>query len=365
MKRILLLLLTGITLTAQGQTRFRELSFKEAIETAKAEQKLVFIDMMTTWCGPCKVMARDVFPQKKVGDYMNSHFVCMKIDAEKGEGIEIAKTYQVTAYPTFLILDTNKRLVAQSVGMKQADDFIAELERLVNPDATPEKMKARYESGDRTPKLVKDYAAFLKNEARKDRRNGEKKMEEVAQLVKDYFTGLTDAQKLDPENMFIYAGYVNSTEDTAAKFMTQNVKKFPETSRGEINTIINKLYQREEYALLSHEKETTKPMIDTFKKELKQLNLNADGHYDNSMKLIEAYNGDGQKYMQLCREVFKSLNQTQQSGLMDSLSRKFANADDDTKKEAARVIREQLADMDANMLMSGVMAIMRLEIRGH
>ena len=97
-----------MTICLQAQTNFREITFDQAIAAAKAENKLVFVDVMTSWCGPCKMMARDVFPQKKVGDFMNEKFVCLKIDAEKGEGIEIAKTYKVNAYPTFLLLNLDK-----------------------------------------------------------------------------------------------------------------------------------------------------------------------------------------------------------------------------------------------------------------
>ena len=74
-----------MTICLQAQTNFREISFDQAIAAAKAENKLVFVDVMTSWCGPCKRMASDVFPQKMVGDFMNQHFVNIKIDAEKAQ----------------------------------------------------------------------------------------------------------------------------------------------------------------------------------------------------------------------------------------------------------------------------------------
>ncbi|MBR1400044.1 MAG: thioredoxin family protein [Prevotella sp.] len=352
-------------MTVMAQTNFREITFQQALDAAKAESKLVFIDVMTSWCGPCKMMAREVFPQQKVGEYMNSHFVCMKIDAEKGEGIGIAKTYGVSAYPTFLIIDTNKKEVARSVGMKQADAFVAELERIVNPDAAPEKLKMRYESGERTPSLVKMYAGMLTNAANESRRDREQKLAEVNAMVQDYYADLTQAQRFDPENLFVYANYTNSVDSESGKFLTQNANKFPAESKDEINSIIQKLFLTEEYAMLCGRKTTTKESIDSFEKDVKRLALNKDGHFDNSLKLMRAYNGDGNDYLQMCRSLFKSLNPTQQTGVMESISEKFANADAETKKAASRVIREQLADMESNMLYSAMMAIMRLENKGH
>ena len=92
---------------AMAQTNFRHVSFAEGVAAAKAENKLVFIDFYTEWCGPCRMMANNIFPQKAVGDYFNEKFVCLKIDAEKGEGVELAKRFKVTAYPTFIVLDAH------------------------------------------------------------------------------------------------------------------------------------------------------------------------------------------------------------------------------------------------------------------
>ena len=36
------------------------------------------------------MMMKNIFPLKEVGNYLNSKFVCIKIDAEKGEGPELA-----------------------------------------------------------------------------------------------------------------------------------------------------------------------------------------------------------------------------------------------------------------------------------
>ena len=87
---------------AQDGVNFEHLSFREALDKAKSEQKYVFMDCYTSWCGPCKNMTQNVFPQKKAGDYFNPKFICVKYDMEKGEGPELGKRFEVRAYPTFL-----------------------------------------------------------------------------------------------------------------------------------------------------------------------------------------------------------------------------------------------------------------------
>ena len=97
MKKLLtLLFVCAVGLTAHAQTFFRSISFDEALKVAAKENKLVFIDFYTDWCGPCKKMAKDVFPQKMVGDFMNAKFVNLKLNAEK-EGRELAARYKVNA----------------------------------------------------------------------------------------------------------------------------------------------------------------------------------------------------------------------------------------------------------------------------
>ena len=77
-------LLCSVVAFAQG-VDFQDLTYREALEKAKAENKLVFMDCYTSWCGPCRIMSNEVFPQKEAGDYFNPLFLFVKYDMEKGE----------------------------------------------------------------------------------------------------------------------------------------------------------------------------------------------------------------------------------------------------------------------------------------
>ena len=97
MRRIfftIVILLFSWNVFSQG-IQFETSSWKEVLQKAKQENKLIFVDLYTTWCGPCKKMAAETFPQQVVGDYFNKNFVNYKIDAEKGEGPELAGKYEV------------------------------------------------------------------------------------------------------------------------------------------------------------------------------------------------------------------------------------------------------------------------------
>ncbi len=87
MKKIFsgLFLISAIITFAQEAIQFQDIPFKDLITKAKKENKIVFIDAYASWCGPCKMMEKNIFTQKAVGDYYNANFVNARIDMEKGE----------------------------------------------------------------------------------------------------------------------------------------------------------------------------------------------------------------------------------------------------------------------------------------
>ena len=102
-------------------------TLKEAIAKAKAENKFVFFDAYASWCGPCKAMDKEVFADKAVSDYLNTKFVSVRIDMEKGEGPALAKKYaSINGYPSLLFLDNGGMPVKTLLGSRDAEEFLAE-----------------------------------------------------------------------------------------------------------------------------------------------------------------------------------------------------------------------------------------------
>jgi tetratricopeptide (TPR) repeat protein len=97
--------------------------FKNILKTAKQENKHVFIDFYTTWCGPCKMLDKVTYQDSKVVEYLNS-IVAVKYDAEKNEGEELAKKFRVKAYPTLVLLGPDGKEVDRHIGYLDADGFM-------------------------------------------------------------------------------------------------------------------------------------------------------------------------------------------------------------------------------------------------
>ena len=100
-------------------------TWSEALAKAKAENKLIFVDAYTTWCGPCKWMSRNAFTDAEVGEFFNKNFICVKVDCEKGEGIELARKWKITAYPTLLGIDAAGNVKQRNVGALGADALLS------------------------------------------------------------------------------------------------------------------------------------------------------------------------------------------------------------------------------------------------
>lgn len=110
---------------AQG-IQFFEGTWQEALALSKKENKPIFVDAYTVWCGPCKYMAKNVFTDKNVGTYYNENFINYKYDMEKGDGPDFATQYRVTAYPTLLYITADGKVIHRVIGGKQPEDFIKE-----------------------------------------------------------------------------------------------------------------------------------------------------------------------------------------------------------------------------------------------
>lgn len=134
---------------AQGGLQFDELPFKELIAKAKKENKLLFIDAYAVWCGPCKMMEKNIFPKPSVGEVYNKNFINARIDMEKGEGKDIAQKYAVRAYPTYLFLNGDGELVSQNFGYMEEKAFIAMATDLSDPKNRKGSLKDRFAAGEK------------------------------------------------------------------------------------------------------------------------------------------------------------------------------------------------------------------------
>jgi len=153
-------LLATFAASAQG-IQFQKGSWTEIKTKAKAENKYIFVDAYTTWCGPCKWQSKKVFPQKEVGDFFNKNFVAFKMDMEKGEGVAFAKKYKVRSYPSLVYFNPEGKIVHKTVGAYPAKKLLQQANRALNPETQLYPLKRRFEKGEKSQSFLKNYVAAL------------------------------------------------------------------------------------------------------------------------------------------------------------------------------------------------------------
>ena len=197
MKRFVCLLICVwgyFQLFSQG-VDFKQITLKEALEQAKAQGKMVFVDCYTTWCGPCKMMTEEVFPQKEAGDFFNAHFVNVKFDMEKGEGPALAKRYGIRAFPTFLILRPDGSVYHKLLGSGEADAFLRRVQEGMVEENSTGYLDRLYEEGNRDKAFLSRYIQSLLSIYE------ENKAKEVSAVL----LGLLDeSEKVDSSYWFIF-----------------------------------------------------------------------------------------------------------------------------------------------------------------
>ncbi|MDQ0593304.1 thioredoxin-related protein [Chryseobacterium ginsenosidimutans] len=231
-------LFIGAFALAQG-IKFEDTNFTTILAKAKKENKLVFIDAYASWCGPCKLMVKNVFPQKPVGDYYNAHFVNAKIDMEKGEGVDLAKKYNVKAFPTYLFVDGNGEVVHRTLGYVEENDFIQFAKDAGDPSKRIGTLKQKFEDGEKDPEFLKNLAELtMYNDA-----------EFSGRVMERYFSGKTELDKNDIQ--MLLSGIQNSDSPMYKVFQAKKaeitkilpVERYDAFDKNiKLNTVLKKSY---------------------------------------------------------------------------------------------------------------------------
>lgn len=223
MKRIFVVFMALISLStiqAQGILFLPTgTKFEQAVQKATNEGKLIFLDCFTSWCGPCKMMARNIFPLKEVGDAINPHYISIQIDMEKGEGPELAKRLQISAYPTFIIFNNKGQELGRFLGGSDATTFVKKV-KTASVDNGSMGMDKRFAEGERSTDFLLRYINTLGNAYKHDQCN------EVAQLLLD---NKAETFASDSTLSSIFVKYLQNPLSLSAIYTTQHPENLAKT----------------------------------------------------------------------------------------------------------------------------------------
>jgi thioredoxin-related protein len=129
---LIIVLLSAGYLKAQS-VNFIDGKWEDVRAKAKAENKYLFVDCYTEWCGFCKMLDKNTFSNAKVGEIMNKNFVSVKIDMEKGYGINLCMKYRVNGFPTALVFNPEGQLVYRIMGYAEPAQYLDLINKALDP----------------------------------------------------------------------------------------------------------------------------------------------------------------------------------------------------------------------------------------
>ena len=269
MKKIIsfaICILFTFPLLAQHGVNFRDLSYEQALEQAKLENKLLFIDCYTEWCGPCKKMMNEVFPQKAAGDFFNPRFVSVKFDMEKGEGKELSKKFDVHAYPTFLIVRTDGTVQHKLTGSSDLEGFIERVQKGLEEENTLPYQHQLYAKGEMSKQQLLAYKECLSEANDK---------EKAAQIYNELLEQLSDSDKMQKEFWGIYEDRSCQIGTPLFNYLLSNLTSIRENVGAE--KIDNYLFPKYQKALNDYicgfQQENSLP-VSELKRQVSTLNIN-------------------------------------------------------------------------------------------
>jgi len=126
MRRIFTIIISAFLIgPCIAQLDWQSESWEQVLVDARAQDKLIFVDIYTVWCGPCLKMDKDVWVDSTVQEHYNDRYINVKINAENpSRGQQVAQRYGASAYPTLLYLDPDGKVISSYVGSQNKYEIL-------------------------------------------------------------------------------------------------------------------------------------------------------------------------------------------------------------------------------------------------
>lgn len=101
-------------------------NYEQAVQAAQQQGRPIFVDFSTSWCSVCKQMDRTTLSDPVVIGRLDN-FVKVKVDGDARP--DLVNAFAVEAYPTFIHLDANGRVVEKREGFMRVQEMSGTLDR--------------------------------------------------------------------------------------------------------------------------------------------------------------------------------------------------------------------------------------------
>ena len=171
MKKLIFIFLSLFAFSLSAQ-EVKWLSMEEALKAQEKKPKKIFMDVYTSWCGPCKLMEKNTLGNKDVVKFINDNFYAVKFNAEgndvfnyqgntysnpnykegkRGRNSQhiFASSVKITGYPTIAFFDENSNFIFPLTGYQTPEQIEIYLKLVQTDDykaITSQKAFQEYEN---------------------------------------------------------------------------------------------------------------------------------------------------------------------------------------------------------------------------
>ncbi len=195
--------LVGWGMLALSQVQFTEVTSMEEMQDARKrasdQQLMMFVDVYATWCGPCKLMDQQVYTDPQVAEYMNAHFVNVRLDGESEYGRIYAAEQQLQGYPSMFIFSREGEPVSKVIGFTPAEELVTTLTATVENYKLVRKYRTEFERGTIGDEELASYIEAVREMGNQD---------EAERLAARYMERVMD-DKLSDRDIRVVAFYTD------------------------------------------------------------------------------------------------------------------------------------------------------------
>jgi thioredoxin-related protein len=234
---LVFLLLTFSNVNSQNQFVSDDVSYKTGLETAKAQNKPLFVMLYADWCPHCNQMKKEVFNDSSVIDFLKKNYVCIFKNIEKEEGKALKEKYNTRSLPTFLFLDSDETLLYVLKGEMGKTEFMTEAGYALKRTMQLPYLEKEFMSD--TENSAKFFAYLNTLKKGKDRTD-------LSPATHLYLNTQSDAQLLSETNWRAIANGVTDINSREFQFVLKHQKEFTAVASQnrvdrKIESIVNEL----------------------------------------------------------------------------------------------------------------------------
>jgi thioredoxin-related protein len=221
----------AVTVFGQSKINFETTTLADAQKKAAKEKKMIFMDVYADWCRPCHWLNDEVFTDPQVAKHFNTNFINFRIDAEKGDGIAVAKKYEVASYPSLVIIDAKGDIIHYAIGALPADELLAFAEDAKKPDV----------------RLGTFIKAFNENPNGQTASNYFKALQRIGLQVDEkaatYFATLSSNKLATKENLDLLMAYPGKYGSSTFNLVLKQREQLNKTyAKNEVDSVITQVF---------------------------------------------------------------------------------------------------------------------------